>query len=373
MSLSNEDHLRLSVLVKNVTAVRIDESAMVVYGLSERGEAKVALNPTCRAEQYLRLVREFLSGVALGSPGGYPLHLKRWTRMGQARDTRLAELLMLGEPEAIAAVVCAPGLTDELARRAWWAAPHADNARRMLERACVAQSAMGKALAAHLVEHLPFEEDSRTMIESVRLVLQPGLIDDATRRHIWDSGARRNAYRVGFLLADPDDLPESRPARTDYALHAARLAALAQDGNRFAALAALLLDRPGQTFLAICDAILRQPADQAVVVALLNVIAAYFQPAALVTADARDIAAIVAAAERLCADGGADPALAALLREAPDLTRDIAAMLTLARVSDEIVTPILAQTTAVGSLMRRKLEPVTTPIFGLLATLQGKQ
>ena len=44
--------------------------------------------------------------------------------MGQARDDSLAQLLLLGEPEAVVAAVHAPGLTDELAARAWWAMPN---------------------------------------------------------------------------------------------------------------------------------------------------------------------------------------------------------------------------------------------------------
>ena len=55
MELSSEDTLRLNVLLANKPlAVRIDESRMVVYGLSEKGEAKVQLNPAGRPEQYVR-------------------------------------------------------------------------------------------------------------------------------------------------------------------------------------------------------------------------------------------------------------------------------------------------------------------------------
>lgn len=134
LELSSEDTLRLNVLVNNVEAIRIEERSLTVFGLSARGEARVQLNPTGRSDQYLRAVREFLSSCALGSPSGYPVHLNRWTRMGQARDANLAKLLMLGEPEAITAVVCAPGLTEELARRAWWVDSTSENARRMLAR-----------------------------------------------------------------------------------------------------------------------------------------------------------------------------------------------------------------------------------------------
>ncbi|MCK7576981.1 MAG: hypothetical protein MZV65_14810 [Chromatiales bacterium] len=207
LELSHEDSLRLNVLVMNVEAIRIDERTMTVYGLSARGEARVQLNPTGRAEVYLKAVREFLSSAALGSASGYPVHLNRWTRMGQARDTNLARLLMLGEPEAITAVVCAPGLTDDLARRAWWADPVSETARRMLARECVVAGSMGRVLADFLVEHLPFETEARVIIDTVRLVLQPGLVSADTRRRLWDKGDPRGV---------PDRLPAGRagqPAR----------------------------------------------------------------------------------------------------------------------------------------------------------------
>ena len=121
MELSPEDALRINVLLASpIEAVRIDESSMTVHALSGKGEARVRLNPNCRDETYLRTVREALSSHVLGSPGGYPVYLKRWTRMGQARDEILESLLLLGEPEAVVAVVNAGGLTDEIARRAWW-------------------------------------------------------------------------------------------------------------------------------------------------------------------------------------------------------------------------------------------------------------
>ena len=110
MDLSAEDNLRMNVLLsQKLQAVRIDESKMIVYALTDRGEAKVPLNPSGRPEQYLRKVKELISGHILGSPGGYPVYLRRWTRMGQMRDDSLEQLLMLGEPEAVVAAVCSPG------------------------------------------------------------------------------------------------------------------------------------------------------------------------------------------------------------------------------------------------------------------------
>jgi hypothetical protein len=158
MELSPEDSLRLNVMLANAVAVRIDEGVNTVMCLSESGnEAKVQLNPNCRSEQYIRNVRELLSSHVMGSPGGYPVYLKRWTRMGQASDARLDDLLMLGETEAVVAVSGASGLTDELARRAWWAMPDSGNARRMLARQCVIEGEMGRVLTEFLIEFLPFE------------------------------------------------------------------------------------------------------------------------------------------------------------------------------------------------------------------------
>ena len=219
MQLSGEDLLRLNVMMaQGVKAVRIDENRMQVFGLTSNGEVRVDLNTAGRHEQYLKLVREFLSGHVFGSPGGYPVFLSRWTRMGQAKDENLQQLLMLGEPEAVVAVVHAQGLTPAVAECAWWCMPESENARRMLEKQCIVESEMGLVLADHLYEHLAFETDPRPMIESVRLMLQPGLIDEEKRDKLWRSSQRKNAYLVGFLQAIPNDLPHDQTEHEKYSL-----------------------------------------------------------------------------------------------------------------------------------------------------------
>jgi hypothetical protein len=198
--LTPEDSLRLNVMLAgDIQAIRIDATSMTIYGLSPRGTASVKLHPVGRTDQYLRTARELLAGFAIGSPGGYPVYLQRWTRMGQARDKGLDRLLLLGEPEAVTSVAYSNGLTDELARRAWWAMPVADHARRMLERECVVQGQMGKVLADYLIEHLPFESEAHIIIDTIRILLQPGLTDEQTRLSLWRKGEIDNAYHVGFL------------------------------------------------------------------------------------------------------------------------------------------------------------------------------
>lgn len=370
MQLTSEDLLRVNVLLaNNVEAVRIDEQTMTVYGLAGESEARVPLNPNTRPEKYLRQVRELLSSHALGSPGGYPVFLQRWTRMGQARDGQLDKLLLLGEPEAVVAVAGAVGLTDELARRAWWAQPTADIARRMLEREAVITGDMGQVLADHLVEHLPFETDPLTIINTVRLVLQPGLIDTETRNRIWTKGTHKNVYHIGFLQALPGNLPEPLPARSDYGRHLETLTRLSRKDNGLATFLAQLLDSPGQTFLAASEELLNHPVNNDSAAALFNIIGNFFKPAKQTNRCMGDIQEIMTLAETLEEFDSDD--LDALIGELPALRREITAMLVLAHTNEDLITPILAKTTASGTLLRRKLEPVVAPLLLQCAALRG--
>ena len=370
LELSSEDTLRLNVLVNNVEAIRIEERSLTVFGLSVRGEAKVQLNPTGRSDQYLRAVREFLSSCALGSPGGYPVHLNRWTRMGQARDANLATLLMLGEPEATAAVVCPPGLPEELARRAWWVDPSSENARRMLEREVVVQGEMGRVLADHLIAHLPFETEPHVIIDTVRLVLQPGLIGIEVRQRLWEKGATQGAYRIGFLEAEPDSLPQPLPARADLEPLRVALADFTAVRNPLAVLLLQTLDSPGQAFLATCEQVLNKLASQDAVVALLNVLSRYFVALRKPGEPMQDVAAIPDEAE-LALDS--DPVAREMLVAIPALRPELQAMHVLARMDESVVTPVFARSSASGSLMRRKIEPVIHTVLAQIAALRRNE
>lgn len=368
--LSPEDELRLNVMMAgDLQAVRIDEAAMIVHGLSARGEASIKLHPTGRNEQYLRRVREMLAGHATGSPGGYPVYLHGWTRMGQAREKGLDCLLLLGETEAVVSVAYSNGLTDELARRAWWAMPVADNARRMLERDCVVQGKMGKVLAEYLVEYLPFENNPHTIIDTVRLLLQPGLIDDEVRKKLWSRGAADNAYHVGFLELLPDSLPTEFSPREDWSELKSRLLHLA--GQPYAVQLERVLSAKGQTFLQTSEAMLRYPADKDVVYALLNALAVYFSSVLLPTCCAEDMMeAAFKNADAFCRD--ASTLAGQVLESLPEYAPEMRAMLILSCMNSEVAAPVLSRSTAGGTLMRQRLEPVTTPILQQIAILRGQ-
>lgn len=374
--LTSEDTFRLNVLLANKPlAIRIDESGMVVWGLSEQGESKVPLHSDGRPERYVRGVKELISGHILGSPGGYPIYLRRWTRMGQMRDESLEQLLMLGEPEAVVAAVCAPGLTDELARRAWWAMEDAENARRMLGNPAIVAGRMGRVLARYLLEFLPFETETETekMMASVRLVLQPGLIDAEDRLSLWRKSARKQAYLVGFLQALPDDLPQPVPARGDAEDHARGLRPLAQAGNPYAVLLLRVQASPGQTFLKTLATVLAKPPTQDVVQASFDLARGYFSPMRPDGDPYLPLEALVEEArDSARADHGSE-GLRACRDAAPDLTGEIAAMRVLSGLGYGVLRPVLRDSTAIGSLMRRKLGPVIDPLLERIDMLRGKK
>lgn len=380
MDLTPEDALRINVLLASpIEAIRIDESRMTLLALSEKGEAMVQLNPNCRDETYLRKVRETLSSHVLGSPGGYPVYLKRWTRMGQARDEVLESLLMLGEPEAVVAVVNATGVTDELARRAWWASQTSENARCMLQQAAVVNGEMGAVLADFLVEFLPFEEEACNQIKTVSLVLQGNLVDARVRSGLWQKGRLKNAYLVGFLHALPDDLPDRHAGHPDRERIAGQLAGLLAEGNPFAVQLCRLLGPAGQTYLACVEAVLKKPSNQDVVVELMCALEAYAAALPLGKRRKFDISEIVqvsgeltagADAGPVCTDAAAGQCLQALFQALPDDERYIRAMLFLAMLAEPVLDPVFSRTDAIGTVMRKKLKPVTEPIHEQIKILR---
>ncbi len=370
--LAPEDSLRLNVLVmaQPVQAVRIDEGELMLRALTEGGEASIQLHPNCRVPQYLARVREFLAGHALGSPGGYPVYLQRWTRMGQTSDRNLAALLMLGEPEAVVAVAHAPGLTDELARRVWWCQPSMEIARWMLERESVVNGRMGKVLADFLVEHLPFEQNPDARMHTARLVLHGRLTDAQTTAKLWRMAKGVPCYYIGFLDFRPEALPQDEPSRSDHAAASELLAPLAAGGNAYAERMLALLAANGQTFLKAAATVLARPSTPVVVNALLDAVGRFLAPTgpAIAGDDLDQLFAQARATVR--GDREAPPALRALLDTAPGHRSDIEAMLALSGLSSRTAEPWLLRNLAVGAQMRRKIEPLVAPIDSAIQVLR---
>ncbi|MBK8453833.1 MAG: hypothetical protein WAQ53_14210 [Thiofilum sp.] len=372
MQLAHEDNLRLNVLfAQPVQAIRIDESNLTLYALTPKGEAKIRLNPTTRDEQYLRWIREWLSLKVTGSPGGYPVFLRRWTRTGHARNN-LEQMLLLGEPEAIVAVVHNPELSHDLARRAWWAYPNADTARRLLEKSVVVQGELGKELVAYLIEFLPFEEVALDIVDTVRLCLQGELLDGSEREKLWNRAKRKNAFYVGFLHADAAHIPLPVPAHPLAVSIRESLSELLAANNPFANVLEHTLSEGGQKWLQALLLALDKPTDQEVVISLFRAIQKRFN---VPFPEARGVTIEVALmrADEYCQGVGTPEALVEVLQVLPrEYQEYLRSILVLAQLGEDSLNPIFGGSDAVGSVMRKHLEPLTKMIQQAAKALLGK-
>ncbi|MCP3668200.1 MAG: sulfur reduction protein DsrS [Gammaproteobacteria bacterium] len=368
MDLSSEDALRLNVLLaNNPLAIRINESSMTLHGLLKEGEASINLNPVGTDEKYLKTVRAFLSERALGSPGGYPLYLQRWTRMGRMRDDSLEQLLLLGDATAVFAVVCSANLSDELARRAWWASEEAENARRMLQTPEVAKGETGPRLAEYLIEYLPFETETETMIESIRMALQPGLLDSSIHLSLWKKAARKSAYLVGFIGAIPNDLPEKQPEHPLYPVVVERLNDLISGGSAVAQMIRSLLSLQGQAFLQTCSRILAKPNTQDVVNTTLDIMRDYCVALRPGGNPDLNLDELSIEADALIEQGD----IADLVQICPEIKAEVKAACLMSGLGYGVLRPHLRGSTAMGSVMRKQLTLVLDQLQEMIHTLRG--
>lgn len=359
MQLANEDNLRLNVLFAQAPqAIHINESTMMLYALTPKGEAKIKLNPTTREEQYLRWVREWLSLKATGSPGGYPVFLQRWTRMGHARNN-FEQMLLLGEPEAVVAVVHSPELSHDIAVRAWWAYPTADTARRLLEKRAVVEGSLGAELAAYLLEFLPFEEVALDIVDTVRLCLQGELISSTECEKLWNRAKRKNAFYVGFLHADAAHIPltvKTHPLAADLLQV---LNELLKANNPFANALQHTVSEGGQKWLQALLLALEKPTDQDVVISLFRAIQKRFNLPFPEVRGVREISFAEARAKEYL-EGINTPAALQVVLEVLNAEQKhyLQNMLVLAQLGEDSLNTIFGGSDAVGSVMRKHLEPL---------------
>jgi hypothetical protein len=210
--LEPEDTLKLNVLIATSVAIRIDTYKLVVVGLSAQfKEQTIELRPNGDSEAYIKAVKKLLVTQVLGAMGGYPSYLKRWSRMGQVESSNLNSLLKLGEVEAVVAVANSTNLDNNLLKLTWWCATNTDSqaeiGRFLLTKEFVTSTKTGKEIAQHLLEFLPFVNDTEQLIDTTSLVLQDGLIGLKDRQRLWKQGQRKTAFLVGFAERMQGNLP----------------------------------------------------------------------------------------------------------------------------------------------------------------------
>ena len=349
------------MLATTALAIRIDEKTMCVEALTEHQTHRIELKPTGHPDRYLRAVRENLSVLALGTPGGYPVFIRRWTRTGALETGRLAGLLRLGEAEAVVAVAASPNLDYELARRAWWCLPTAEVARLMLSHPDVANGSIGPKLSQFLLDHLPFEYTSRSIIDTVKLVLCSRLLNEEERGQLRARAENHVACMVGFLSAGPSYLCDSQAAPhfdTESGNDALRGAVTAARQLPRVKHSCGVHIRPWKKLSIWTPWSIRS---MPLAITVNRFAVKQFCP------DPHDLRQIV---ESLTdsSNTALDPHRPAANKSAKKPDRQ-SALITLGLCGEPLVAPFFAKSDAVGSLMRKKLKPVLEPVFAALETL----
>ncbi|SFV69895.1 DsrS [hydrothermal vent metagenome] len=202
--LSTEDTFKLNVLIANSIAIRIDTYKMCVYGLTSEGEEKeLQLNHNDNHDKYITATQTLLLNKVLGTMGGYPSYLKRWSRMGEVSTKNLNELLMLGNIEAVIAVVNVKELNNDIIKKSWWCATNTDYqaeiGRYLLKKDYVVKTEIGKEIAQYLFEFLPFIEDTTELMDTIFLILNDDLLTTEQKQSLLKQGMRKSTILCGFL------------------------------------------------------------------------------------------------------------------------------------------------------------------------------
>ena len=141
-----------------------------------------------------------------------------------------------------------------------------------------------------------------------------------------------------------------------------------ESGNGIAGLMLKLLSESGQSFTEACNRILTKPTTQDVVDRTLDLIRGYFSPARPEGDPDLPIDILISEATQFIQQS--EDALACL-NAVPELEPELLAMRILSGLGYGVLRPELKGSTAMGSLMRRKLEPVLTPVLSQLGILRG--
>jgi len=269
----------------------------------------------------------------------------------------------------VQAAASVPTLDEVVARRLWWALPEAPVARALLGNTSVTDADLRAELAGYLADHLPFEQVSDAIVETLRLIAPPDVLDATRRSRLWRRGDVDIAYRVGFLVACPETLPEPPATRDEAVALGAALAPMAESGNQPAIALRRLLAVPGQAFLRGCADVLANPQQRLLISATLNALGRFCAAAVPSGAICADLAEVATRTDRTCAEP--DGPVGRLLAAVPQCAPQLRAMLTLGAIHEGLCYAVFARSTAVGSQLRGKLAGVLDPIAAEVAVLVG--
>ena len=136
---------------------------------------------------------------------------------------------------------------------------------------------------------------------------------------------------------------------------------------------AKVLSAKGQATIKTIEDALKKPGNQDVVVSLLAAVSKYFETILPQQFARDDISTICTQAETLCCGDNDEikHVIAALNGDAEKVKKYLSAMTILACLSVDLVNPIFARSDAIGTVMRKKIKPVTDPVLEQLHILRN--
>lgn len=346
MELSSEDSLRINVLLtQEVNAIRINESRMILHALLKDREVSIQLHPTGNDERYLKQVRELLSTHYLDSPAGFPVFMHRWNRMLQSGNEKLSALLKIGEPEAVIYAINCPQLTAAQAHLAWWAMPCTEVAIQLLQNHHVIASDLAYELRDFLLEFLPFETESSTVIKAVHHLVKNKVLTEEQQQNLWKKGQRKANYLIGFIQCEPTLIPHNSIAHSIFSPFDSFLIQIydhpAREKLHF------FLSEAGQSYLHTLKSALEKYTDQESIIEIFKAIELFLNknplPQIKYTEEMNGIS--------------------------PEISLMLESVIQLHFTKESDLDHILAQSTAVGSVLRKQLQPVTNPIIEAIEIL----
>ena len=152
-----------------------------------------------------------------------------------------------------------------------------------------------------------------------------------------------------------------------------RLIPLAQAGNPCASLLLRVHSSPGQSFLRTLYIVLMKPPNQDLVHSTLDLMREYY--AVLRPGGDPDLPLgdLLEEARDFVSAGQASADVRACCEAVPELVEEIAAMRLFSGLGYGVLRPVLRDSTAIGSLMRRKLKPVTDVLSDTISLLRGSE
>ncbi len=201
--------------------------------------------------------------------------------------------------------------------------------------------------------------------------MQPGLISQQEKEKLWSKTKTKRSFYVGFLHAAADDLPVEIDAHPEHEKINKQLLTLIEQENPYAIMLDKVLSEKGQAFIKTVEDAIKKPGNQDVVISLLSAISKYFESIAPEKFTEDDIGSICTEVEGLCcgADEDLNNVVSALDGTTDNAQKYLCALIVLSCLSVKLVNPIFSRSDAIGTVMRKKIKPVTDPVVEQLKVL----